>query len=82
MTAYPQAVRNPVEHARTAPFHVKHGLWLRRHQRDYPQVPQAIYVVFHVKPSSLWITSVDNFPVVSMSTEGDALPSHGGYLNG
>jgi hypothetical protein len=42
-------------------FHVKHRRWIRRYTRSNPQGSQAFYVVFHVKPRYLWITSVDNF---------------------
>jgi hypothetical protein len=45
-------------------------MWLRG-SALYPQGVQGPDVVFHVKLGGLWITSVDNFGRVGVSTDGD-----------
>jgi hypothetical protein len=79
---YPQAVRNAVDEQPRGSFHVKRSRWIMEWLVTYPQGAQAFYVAFHVKPRSLWITSVDNFERAAVPTDGDLLLPGWGCLNG
>jgi hypothetical protein len=79
---YPQAVRKAVDERPCDSFHVKRSRWIMEWLVTYPQGAQAFYVAFHVKPRSLWITSVDNFERAAVPTDGDLLLPGWGCLNG
>jgi hypothetical protein len=62
---YPQPVRSPVERSPVHRFHVKQLRWMSARPPLYPQGVTTFYVVFHVKLGCLWITSVDNYRIVT-----------------